>query len=128
VLGGRVVVGDAGEQVVLVDDLLISLDVFGDVIPPTGVAGEDDDLVAALLPGLIEKPQDEGGVPLGEIVSESPVLELTLVLFDAGEAVISKREGVQQAGGSGNRTYDRSRPYSDFMYSMIHFSSRPSRI
>jgi hypothetical protein len=77
-------VGNAGQEIVLIDDLVVALDVFEDVVSTTRLTREDDYLGTALLLGLVQQSQDESSVSLGQIVPEAPVLELTLVLFDPG--------------------------------------------
>ena len=107
----------------LIDDLLISLDVLENVISASRPPREDDNLLAALAPCLVQQSQDEGGVTLGEIMPEAPSFELTFVLFDSDGRRVSKTARHISGGGG---TYERSRPHSSFMYPIIHFNSRPS--
>ena len=72
---------------VLVDKLLISLDIFDDILSSSNLPREDDDLRTSLPPGLIQQSQDKGSVLSRELVSESPGLQLRLVLLHSGSEI-----------------------------------------
>jgi hypothetical protein len=69
---------------VLVDKLFISLDVLDDILSPSRLAREDHDFLLSVRPRLVQQPQDEGSVTLGELVPQSPIFQLAFVLLDAG--------------------------------------------
>lgn len=67
-----VVVRDAREEVVLVDDLVISGDILDDVLSASRLAGETDDFLTPLAFRLVQQPQGESSVSLTEIMPETP--------------------------------------------------------